>query len=84
MEEILVSVIIPAYNCAKYIPQAIDSALVQDVPMEIIVINDCSSDGLDQVMQRYQKRSEIRYLKNDQRMGVAYSRNRGVAQARGK
>lgn len=84
MKEILVSVIIPAYNCAQYIPQALDSALAQDVPMEIIVINDCSSDGLERVMQRYQKHHEIRCLKNDRRMGVAYSRNRGVAQARGK
>ena len=46
MNEILVSVIIPAYNCAKFIHLALDSALAQDVPLEIIVINDCSADHL--------------------------------------
>lgn len=45
-----VSVIIPAYNCAKYIPVALDSALIQDAPMEILVTNDCSKDHLDAVM----------------------------------
>lgn len=84
MNEILVSVIIPAYNCANFISQALDSALVQDVPMEIIVINDCSGDDLDLVMRKYQKYPEIRYLKNEKNLGVAETRNKGVALARGE
>lgn len=74
----------PAYNCAKFISQALDSALVQDVPMEIIVINDCSKDNLDKVMESYRKYPQIRYLKNEKNLGVAASRNKGIAQARGK
>ena len=50
-EETLVSVIIPAYNCAGMISRAIDSALNQDVPVEIIVIDDGSTDNLEQVMR---------------------------------
>ena len=84
MNEILVSIIIPAYNCANLISQAIDSALIQDVPMEIIVINDCSKDNLDQVMEKYRKYPHIRYLKNERNLGVAETRNRGVSLAQGE
>jgi teichuronic acid biosynthesis glycosyltransferase TuaG len=83
MSEILVSVIIPAYNCAAYIGRALDSALRQDVPMEILVIDDCSTDGLEHQMDSYKAYSQIRYLKNEQNLGVAKTRNYGVRQARG-
>lgn len=84
MKDILVSVIMPAYNCTAYIGQALDSALMQDVPMEILVINDCSKDNLDSVMKRYQKYPQIRYLKNEKNLGVAGTRNKGVSLARGE
>ena len=84
MNEILVSVIMPAYNCANFISHALESALSQDVPMEIIVINDCSKDDLDRVMQQYADRPEIRYLKNEENLGVAATRNKGVSLARGE
>lgn len=84
MNEVLVSVIIPAYNCANFISQTLDSALAQDVPMEILVIDDCSRDALDQVMEQYRQYPQIRYLKNERNLGVAQTRNKGVALARGK
>lgn len=84
MSEIVVSVIIPAYNCTAFIGQALDSALAQDVPMEIIVIDDCSQDDLDGFMERYREYPQIRCLKNETRMGVAETRNRGVSLARGE
>lgn len=84
MSEILVSVIMPAYNCTKYIRQALDSALVQDVPMEILVINDRSKDDLDSVMLEYKEYPQIRYLKNEKNLGVAETRNKGVALAKGE
>lgn len=83
MDELLVSVIIPVHNGTKYVCQAIDSALVQDVPLEILVIDDGSRDNLDQVMKRYQSEPRIRYLKNEKNIGVAATRNRGVSLARG-
>lgn len=83
MEKPLVSVIIPAHNCAHYICQAIDSALIQEVPMEILVINDGSKDNLDQVMELYAADPRVHYLKNEHNMGVARTRNRGVGLARG-
>ena len=82
--EITVSVIIPAYNCAEFIETAIDSVLIQNVPLEIIVINDCSTDHLEEVLERYSSDIRIRILNNEKNLGVAQSRNKGVAAARGK
>ena len=84
MDKPLVSVIMPAYRCAGMITASIDSALNQNVPVEILVINDCSPDNLDEVMARYQNVPEVRYIKNEHNMGAAQSRNRGVQLARGE
>ncbi len=84
MEEIIVSVIMPAYNSTAYIGGALDSVLIQDVPLEILVINDRSKDDLDTFMKKYEQYPQIRYLKNKRNLGVAKTRNRGVALARGK
>ncbi len=83
-EHILVSVVMPSYNCAATIEQAIDSALIQDVPLEILVLNDRSPDDLDTVMEKYRTVPQVRYLKNDRNLGVAATRNRGVKLARGE
>lgn len=80
----LVSVIIPAYSCAQYIAQAIDSALMQDVPLEILVLNDRSPDELDQVMAAYRDEPRVRYVRNEENLGAAETRNRGVQLARGE
>ena len=83
MEEILVSVIVPAYNSAHFIRQALDSALVQEVPMEILVIDDCSQDNLPEVIEEYRQYPQVRYFRNERNLGVAETRNRGVAMAAG-
>lgn len=83
-ENILVSVVMPAYGCASTIEQAIDSALMQDVPLEILVLNDMSPDDLDTVMEKYREIPQVRYLKNDRNLGAAATRNRGVKLARGE
>ena len=68
----LVSVIIPVYNGDRYIVQAVDSALSQTfTDLEIIVVDDGSSDRTQQVLQPYFDR--IRYI---------YQENQGVAAAR--
>lgn len=80
----LVSVIMPAYRCAGTIEKAIDSALIQEVPLEILVLNDQSPDELDQVMKRYQDHESVRYIRNEKNLGAAATRNKGVQLARGK
>lgn len=84
MEDSLISVVIPAYNCADTISTAINSALRQDIPVEIIVVNDNSPDNLDAVMESFRDRPEVVYLKNDVNLGAAATRNKGVSAANGK
>lgn len=81
---IKVTVIIPAYNGASYMHRAIDSALAQDVPAEVLVINDCSPDDTDGAMEKYKDNPVVTYIKNEKNMGVAKTRNKGVAMARGE
>ena len=84
MKKPLVSVIIPAYNCANTVSCAIDSALCQNVDLEVLVLNDCSSDHLDDVMATYAQEPRVRYLKNQENLGASGTRNRGVALAEGE
>lgn len=84
MNEPLISVVIPAYNCAAHIGTAMDSALNQQVALEILVLDDGSSDDLEAVMARYRDHDAVRYLKNPHNMGAAATRNRGVQLARGQ
>lgn len=80
----LVSVIMPVYNGAKYIGQAISSVYAQKVPVELIVIDDGSTDNIKEVLQSWEKREDFIYTKNERNLGAAGSRNRGVAMAKGK
>jgi glycosyltransferase involved in cell wall biosynthesis len=80
----LVSVVIPAYNVAPYISEALDSVLSQSFKdYEIIVINDGSPDTheLERVLEPY--REHLVYLKQENR-GAAAARNAGLYVARGE
>jgi teichuronic acid biosynthesis glycosyltransferase TuaG len=83
-QEILVSVIIPAYCCAGTLQQAVDSALMQEVPLEVLVLDDCSPQPLEPVMEQYRADPRVRYLHNPKNLGAAQTRNRGVSLAQGK
>jgi len=76
-----VSVVVPSYNSAAYLPDAIDSALNQTIaPLEVIVVDDGSTDETAQVLERYQGRIRAVFQEN---RGPAAARNRGIAEARG-
>ena len=77
-----VSVIIPAYNGDRYITEAVESVLAQSYAnFEVIVVDDGSSDGTQEVLQPYLSR--IRYL-SQPNQGVAAARNRGIEAASGE
>lgn len=64
MEKPLVSVIMPVYNGEKYIGKAIESVLAQRVPLELLVIDDCSADETELTVMRYMESGNIRYIRN--------------------
>lgn len=78
----LVSIVIPAYNYAKYLPDAIDSVLAQTYePIELIVVDDGSTDGTPQVLAEYGNR--IRTIRKSN-AGLSAARNTGIQAARGE
>jgi glycosyltransferase involved in cell wall biosynthesis len=82
----LVSVIIPAWNVAPFIGEAIDSVLAQTYPMrEVVVVNDGSPDSaaLDSVMAGYAAEPDLRYLRQAN-AGPSAARNLGIRNARGE
>lgn len=83
MNEPLISVIMPAYNCAATIRDAIESVLCQQVRLELIVIDDCSREDLTQALAPYRVDPRVKYIRNEENLGAAQSRNRGVALAEG-
>ena len=77
-----VSVLVPTFNRANYIPECIDSLLAQSMPaLEIIVIDDGSEDETTEVLKRYGER--IRYIRKDNG-GKPTAVNLGLALAQGE
>lgn len=77
-----ISVVIPCHNGARDIAEALDSVLAQTVtPLEVIVVDDGSTDESPQVLARYGDR--IRVIRQDN-TGLAGARNTGLAAARGE
>src|SRR5215203_6915543 len=79
-----VSVVIPCYNQARFLGEAIESVLSQGyTDLEIIVVDDGSKGGTREVAARYAKEnSRVRLISQENR-GLAAARNRGLAEARG-
>jgi glycosyltransferase involved in cell wall biosynthesis len=76
-----ISVIIPTHNHAQYVRDAIDSALDQTLPpLEVIVIDDGSTDATPEMLAAYGRR--IRTIRQSNR-GVGAARNTGIGAARG-
>lgn len=79
----LVSVIIPSYNASEFISGAIDSVLAQDYrPIEIIVVDDGSTDSTRDVILKYEN-TEVKYY-NKENGGVSSARNYGIKKALGE
>ena len=84
MKEPLVSIIVPAYNVEKYIACCLDSILQQTYNnIEIIIVNDGSTDHTLEVALQYQKRDTRITLIDQQNSGVSESRNTALKYAKG-
>jgi glycosyltransferase involved in cell wall biosynthesis len=78
----LVSVVIPTYNCDRYLAEAIESVLSQRFcEYEIIVIDDGSTDGTAEILRGYGGQIQAVHQANQ---GVAIARNQGIQLAQGK
>ena len=76
----MVSVVIPTYNRAGFVKEAVESVLAQKVPAgEVIVVDDGSTDGTDRLLESFGDR--IRYLPRA-RGGVSAARNLGIRNSR--
>ncbi len=80
-----VSAIIPTYNYGQYLSRALDSILAQEgrseqFEIEIIVVDDASTDATLEVVKRY---PQVRYLRLPHRQGVSAARNAGIRASTG-
>ena len=78
--EVLVSVVMPACNCEKFIEKAVRSVLNQTVrDLELIVVDDGSTDATEAILEKLaQEDDRIKLMVNAENLGVAKSRNHGL------
>ena len=82
----LVSVIMPTYNCSRYILQSLDSVIAQTITdWEVQIIDDCSTDNTAEVLKPYlEKYPNIHYHGDVQNSGPAVARTAAIKRATGK
>ena len=80
-----ISVVIPVYNVEKYLKRCLDSIINQTFKdIEIICVDDGSTDGSHQILQEYAARDNRIVVLSQQNSGVAAARNNGLKKAKGK
>lgn len=86
MNNDLVSIIMPSYNCGKFVEETIRSVQAQTYTnWEIIFIDDCSTDDtIAKVLAMKDEDHRIRFFQNHGNMGAAISRNKALREAKGR
>ena len=85
MEEKLVSIVMPTYNCEKFIGNTIESVINQTYKnWELIIVDDCSTDNTKQLVDCYkEKDNRIKYYKFSENQGAAMCRTKSMEIAKG-
>lgn len=85
MDKYLLSIIVPVYNTSQYLARCLNSLINQSLTnIEIIIINDGSTDQSDEIIQQYLIHGNIRYVKLEKNTGLGYARNLGIEKSSGK
>jgi glycosyltransferase involved in cell wall biosynthesis len=85
MREPKVSVIVPVYNTEKYLPACLDSIINQTFKdIEIICINDGSTDNSAKILKKYAKKDLRIRVYNQKNQGPSAARNAGIKHSKGK
>ena len=80
----LVSIIMPAYNSARFIGEAINSVLAQTYTnWELLIVDDCSKDSTAEIVAAFSD-PRIHYQRNVNNMGAAETRNQALKRAQGR
>lgn len=82
MKNTNITVIVPVHNGEKYIERCIESILNQSYKnIEVLIINDNSTDITNEIVAKYLELPNIRYIVNDKTLGPARTRNLGLSKA---
>jgi glycosyltransferase involved in cell wall biosynthesis len=85
MGQLLCSVVLPAYNAAPYVEQAIKSVLVQTYSnYELVIVEDASTDNTAEILSRYRSHPKVRLYHNPTNLGMSANWNACLRQARGE
>ena len=81
-----ISVLVPTYNYARYLPEAIESVLAQDFrDFELLIVDDCSADNTAEIVRPFCARDpRVRFAVNAVNLGMVNNWNHCLRQARGQ
>ncbi|MCD9508246.1 glycosyltransferase family 2 protein [Photobacterium phosphoreum] len=80
----ILSIIIPVYNVELYLDECLKSVFEQVTDeVEVIIINDGSTDNSETIVKNYQSKYKFKYL-NQENQGLSVARNNGIKESRGK
>lgn len=81
-----VSVLIPSYNYAHYLPEAIESVLAQTYSdFELIIVDNCSTDNTEEIVNNYiEQDNRIKFICNDENIGMYRNYNQALLLASGE
>ena len=78
----MINVIIPAYNCRTTLSRTLSSLVAQTDPnFEVIIVDDCSTEGIKSIVDDYTNKLNIIYIRNERNLGCGMSRQVGIDNA---
>lgn len=78
----MINIIIPAYNCRATLGRTLSSLVAQtDTNFEVIVVDDCSTEDIKSIVDDYNNKLNIIYIRNEQNLGCGMSRQVGIDNA---